>query len=381
MSSTSEEDIVERILFGEFLKEYPGDQQEFEDDATSETSAGSETKPVRPKRRKRHRITLKQEIDSLRVKETELLEQLNVLTKKSEVTGNASVWETRAKDQIVAAQKTLYENSMLRNMLQEQLKTIQALERVLKKKPKLTLTPQFTPDEWRTWQLSSDQYTRENSMRSILAYLYDKMESEMIKNNVYDLVENTSSLALRTHHNVLWFDFMQYNILDVNIKDAEIALWAIICLDIKIPSAKVKSPQGQPIEYLDENTVYTQTKADVVRSEDDSFTVEGRYLAQRILEENRVVIVYRTIIDDELHPHSPSCYRDHAIGWIILQPCPDDPRRTQKYTLTQVTKPIGNAHEEEKTATKLEEASDFVLSLLTSHTSKMSEAIVQASSN
>ena len=132
---SSDDDIVERILFGEFLDEYPGEQGDFEDDRTSETSSTDE----KPKRRKRHRITLKQEIDALRAKETDLRATLDTLSKRAELPLNASVWETRAKDQVVAAQKTLQENTLLRNMLQEQLKTIHALERVLKKKPKLAV--------------------------------------------------------------------------------------------------------------------------------------------------------------------------------------------------------------------------------------------------
>ncbi|KDO27953.1 hypothetical protein SPRG_20350 [Saprolegnia parasitica CBS 223.65] len=368
MSLSSDDDIVERILFGEFLDEYQGD---VEDDVTSETSSTDE----KPKRRKRHRITLKQEIDALRAKETDLRATLDMLSKRAELPLNASVWETRAKDQVVAAQKTLQENTFLRNMLQEQLKTINALERVLKKKPKLVLTPQFDHDEWRTWRLGVDSVARDHSMRAILSHLHDRMESELIKNSVYDLKDGHLSLELRTRHNVLWFDFMQCHALDATMDVVAAGLWAVFCQRVKIPRTSFLDSTGSILHQVDEDTVYTETRSVVTHNLFD-VAVEGRFLIQRIVEATRTVFVYRSLLQDDLFPHSPNGFRDNTLGWIVLQPCPGNPDKTIKYVMSQVTKPP-RSHEPETEAPDAEDIADFALNLLSTHSATINDLITK----
>jgi hypothetical protein len=88
-------------------------------------------------KRKRQRITLKQEIDYLREKEHELQYQLYNLTSK--MNSCDSVWATRAMGLNVATQRTIQENAVLRKMVEDQLKTIHTLERVFRRKPKLAV--------------------------------------------------------------------------------------------------------------------------------------------------------------------------------------------------------------------------------------------------
>ena len=81
-------------------------------------------------------------------------------------------------------------------------------------------------------------------MRAILSHLHDRMESEFIKNSVYDLKDGHSSLSLRTRHNVLWFDFMQCNVFDAKMDAVAAGLWAVLCQRVKVPRTSVLDSNG-----------------------------------------------------------------------------------------------------------------------------------------
>ena len=87
-------------------------------------------------KRKRQRITLKQEIEYLKDKEVELEERLRNLTSRMASASAESIWATRAMELNIAAQRSMQENAVLRKIAEEQLKTIHTLERVFRKRPK-----------------------------------------------------------------------------------------------------------------------------------------------------------------------------------------------------------------------------------------------------
>ncbi|KAF0697879.1 Aste57867_11462 [Aphanomyces stellatus] len=316
-SNVIDEDIVERLLFGDDVFTSNVQATQVDDDGAFEESLPplTELGDGKSAKRKRTRTTLKDEIVYLRAKQVDLQAQLDALQAQSMVAQPVlSVWEGRAKDQMQAAQKSRQENAALRTMLHDQLKTAQALERVLKKKPKLEISPDLLAEEWREWRLDTDPARRLHAMTSITDHLYAKMESEFIQCGIYDLLVGQSGISVRTHQNHLWFDYMQCSVVDVPFDRVAAQVWAVACFEVTMASDDVSAMTGEVLERMD-SMVYNRTLTSVTMANGRVWRNEGRWLFRLYEERDRTVIIYRSILDDPLYPHAPDQFRDNLLGW------------------------------------------------------------------
>ncbi|KAF0697884.1 Aste57867_11467 [Aphanomyces stellatus] len=338
-------DIVECLVFGnvvvaaETLREDEDEEGsgDMDDEVDLIPSSLDESRlAAAMAKRKRQRMTLKEEIMYLKAKQRELVVQLDALTpvvtscEASAV--SSSVWEGRAKAQLQAAQKAMRENAALRSMLADQLKTTQALERILKKKPKLEASRPCDPHyAWREWRLdTADPARRLEAMHSITIHVYEKLDSEFIQSGVFDLAAGQSGLSVRTRQNVLWFDFVQSSVLEVPYATMQALAWAVACFDTPLTGGSVVLQR-----INDCHMVYTRTNSTFPSS---GFCTEGRWLTRLFRESNRTVVVYRSLVDDVLVPHAPNQWRDNFVAWVVLEPCPSDPAtKTRQSFLHQTT--------------------------------------------
>ncbi|KAF0697882.1 Aste57867_11465 [Aphanomyces stellatus] len=340
--SDVDEDIIERLLFGdESIMEDVFDPEADTalddllalggDTDRGDSSPPSHTDETKPKRK---RTTQKQEITFLKTKQRDLATQLDDLKRKLTTSSTVSPWEGRAKDQMQAAQRAMMDNTALRTLLQDQLKTMQALERLLKKKPRLELSPNVGADEWRQWRLETDVDHRLQAMKAITDHMVDRLDSEFIQHGVFDLHAGQSGLSLTTRHNVLWFDFFQSMVLDVPYEAAADVFWAVSSFQGPYEAAtsvlqtrgdlllEVHSGSGDRMAYLrTHSTAFLEDGRVLFRS-------EGRWVVRRIVQATRTVIVYRSILDDALVPHDTNQWRDNLEGWITLERCPTDATKT-----------------------------------------------------
>ncbi|KAF0682612.1 Aste57867_25249 [Aphanomyces stellatus] len=368
-------DIVERLLFGDdfFVIDPFGDKHDAREDSTSDDTSvvpanDAAGKPKR-KRVRHHRPTLKHEIMRLQEKQRELQAQLNALETQIVVEPStpASVWEVRAKAQMEAAAKAKRDNAALRTLLQDQLRTAQTLERILKKKPKLEISPDFSADAWREWRLDADPARRLHAMTAITDHVYAKLDSEFIQHGLYDLEPGQSGITMRTQDNTLWFDFLHCGDLDVSYAEAQALMWAISCFDVALPGNSVVHTYGQKL--LDDATTtmcYAQTKSTAVANGRTLHT-EGRWLLRQFVEAGRTVIVCRSIVDDALHPHGVDQWRDNLVAWIVLEPCPTDATKTRQLFLfenTPTMPPYRRADGDHSDAIAHHELMDFVLVMM-----------------
>ncbi|ETV92406.1 hypothetical protein, variant 1 [Aphanomyces invadans] len=316
----TDDDILERLLFGGdgddvvILSPAIDDLAIAPSSAPTEASSNHSDESDAPKR-KRQRTSLKHELEYLREKQEALQAQLNELRATTVVRQPSSIWEMRAKTQIAAATRAMQENASLRTLLQEQLKTAQTLERVLKRSPKLELSPQFNREEWRSWRLDADPAARIQSMLAITDHMYDRLEGELIKSKVYDLHDRQSCMNVRTHQNVLWFDFIQSTIMDVDHDAMRSATWALARQQLQMDGGPILSTTGTILADVPEfNMVYTRNESTMVFTSGSSCKSEGRWIARMYTEPHRTVLVYRTILDDALEPHTPGILRDNLAG-------------------------------------------------------------------
>ncbi|CAK4085367.1 unnamed protein product [Aphanomyces euteiches] len=109
-------DVVERLLFGRDFEDScvaPVVYDESDAALWLEDSMSADDSPTQSqtKRKRRQRLTVKQEIEYLRDKQRELRGQLDQLEVKSQLKGPATVWENRVKNQMAAAQRAMQENA------------------------------------------------------------------------------------------------------------------------------------------------------------------------------------------------------------------------------------------------------------------------------
>ncbi|KAF0697887.1 Aste57867_11470 [Aphanomyces stellatus] len=335
-------DIVERLLFGDEDDSLDvGDVASLDETSLEDllTLPSQAAKGVGPPKRKR--TTQKQEIAYLKAKQRELHEQLHDLKQKITTQSSASAWEVRAKDQMQAAQRAMQENTTLRTILQDQLKTAQALERLLKKKPRIEMTPDAASEEWREWRLDADPARRRHAMHAITDHVYDKLESEFIQHGVYDLEDGQSGLTVRTQQNVLWFDYMQCLTWDIPYTMAQTLMWSMSLMNSAPEWSTSMKPTGEVLENWDDphKMVYIGAHCNSF-VQDQSFRTEGRWLFRLFVENDRTILVSRSILEDALHPHGDNEWRDNLLGWIVITTCPSNPNKTLVRYLHETTAPM-----------------------------------------
>ncbi|KAF0723852.1 hypothetical protein Ae201684P_017227 [Aphanomyces euteiches] len=385
----TDDDIVEHFLFGQGFPDVsvpPVIYDELDAALWLGEDASSDESPKRSQsnRKKRQRLTLKQEIEYLREKQTELQGRLDQLETNSLLKGPVSVWEARAKNQMAAVQRAIQENTELRNVLQEQLKTAQALERVLKRKPKLELSTDMSAQEWRMLRLGTDRSQRLHAMRAITEHVYGMLESEFIKSQIYDLKEGQSGMSVRTVGTVLWFDFIHSSVVDVEYDIMQSLIWSIMCRQIDIEgdlrvSTKGFSSRGEMLEFIYDNMAYIRADTTIDVKGVKAF-MESRWIIRKYVEENRTVFVSRTILDDALFPHAPDRMRDNIIAWIILERHPTDPSQTQQHFLLQCTPASYGENSDEENAVLMPhqgEMTEILLNIMRNYMESVKTAVTR----
>ncbi|KAF0697883.1 Aste57867_11466 [Aphanomyces stellatus] len=372
-----DDDIVERLLFGDDDSYDGGDVASLNEVTSEDSTTACAASGVGPQKRKR--TTPKQEITYLRAKQRELHAQLGELRHTMAAQESTSVWEARSKDQMQAAQKALKENTTLRTMLNDQLKTAQALERLLKKRPRIEMTPDATSEAWREWRLDTDPARRLHSMQAITDHVYEKLETEFIQHGVYDLEDGQSGLTVRTQQNVLWFDYMQCVAWDVPYKVAQTIVWSMSLVNPETDWSTTMKPTSEILENWDDphKIIYIGAHSNsFVR--DQSFRTEGRWLVRLFVETDRTIVVTRSIVDDALHPHGHNEWRDNLLNWVMLTKCPSNPDKTLVRYLHETTAPMPpRAHDAESTIQGLAqgELTECLLTLMRGHMQDIQRAI------
>ncbi|KAF0697881.1 Aste57867_11464 [Aphanomyces stellatus] len=256
---------------------------------------------------KRKRITLKQEIAYLKTKQLELQAQLEALKPKM-ATAIQTMWEVRAKDQLVESQKAQRKTQRSERCCETgSSKTAQALERVLKKKSRLEMTPNFSVDEWRQWRLDTNRARRHDAIKAITDHMLGKLDSEFIQNGIFDLKVEQSGRRSRPGN------------ASIMKSRGEVLL-------------EVDDDGMGKMAYL--RTHSTRIRRRTLKTAVCSFArkADGSFAWPFKPTELCTVLVYRSILDDAHVPHDANQWHDNLLGWITLERCPTDATKTlQRY--------------------------------------------------
>ncbi|CAK4145611.1 unnamed protein product [Aphanomyces euteiches] len=220
-------------------------------------------------------------------------------------------------------------------MLDAQLKTARALERLLKRKPYLELSSDISAQEWCMLRLGTDPEQRLRSMRAITDQVYDKLESDFIKSRVYDLKDGQCGMSVRAVGSALSFDFIQSMVTDtIDYDTMQTWMWSLMCHQVYTQNVPKFTSTSETLESPEDNIAYIRADTTiVVKGAKTHF--EGRWVVRMYVEANRTVFITQSIMDDALYPHAPDRKRDRSTCWAVLERHPTDPTKTRQYYLLQ----------------------------------------------
>ncbi|EQC28180.1 hypothetical protein SDRG_14005 [Saprolegnia diclina VS20] len=238
----------------------------------------------------------KHEIEILHAKHNELQRQLQLLQLLRAPPKPVTPWQARAMRQAEAAQRTLQENSRLKRLVSDQRKVLSALERSLRKCPRL--------------ESPSPSYAEDTTLfQHLLQQQFDKMESEWIQRRLYDAsapLRHTTLERSPEDGAIASFRFVAKMSAPLDYKSMAQVFWTHKT-GLLGPSCSVHRTIDHNIVYMRELARYADLGVPVMETHD----CFGRFL-----EPGRVVMVWRSLGQGEtITPHGADHLVGHRWGW------------------------------------------------------------------
>ncbi|CAK4142159.1 unnamed protein product [Aphanomyces euteiches] len=242
-------------------------------------------------RRKIEIQELRRQVDILKVR---LLDAQQTATGKP----NMGVWERAARDQIYAYSKSLNENELLRADIQRNAAFIEEIADV-------------SSEEWRTYKLAAHALLRIAAIHAIAGHQYDMLETAFIKAGLVDRQDEIiqqadgSIIPERVYHVTLAAPFRLIGA----------AVWKVFNGGYSMPI-----PEGteETLEIVDAYTVYQTFK-----NTGNNVVVHANVIYKYYVEMDREVVVWRSVLEDELMPHMKEGSVQNKWGWLVVAPTKD----------------------------------------------------------
>ncbi|KDO24886.1 hypothetical protein SPRG_09530 [Saprolegnia parasitica CBS 223.65] len=266
--------------------------------------------PAQTKKRRAHDGP-KEEIAYLRQKQLTLATQLGRLKQRAEMsiddTDSAS-WQQRAVHQQHAVQRARHENTRLRELLESQLKFVQALQRVLIKRPRLSLFPRCAA-HGAVLGLSE----REASLEVLFQAQYNKLETHWVRHGLFESTDSGDAMRKTNIESLAFGGTMHLNSLlgtpcSLPFMALSDILWDLMTSELA-PSCQLLEEFHPQLRYV---------RHDMRLHDPKLPTLESRLAHRRFNEPNRVVLLTRSIVDDGLYPHTQGHLIENRATWSVI---------------------------------------------------------------
>ncbi|OQS01554.1 hypothetical protein ACHHYP_00612 [Achlya hypogyna] len=266
----------------------------------------------------KYRRRQKEELKHLQEQVTQLSSHLAVLmnVKALEAEGG-SEWERMARSQKLNSQRAISENSRLKRALEEQLKLAQALDQLLVKRPRLATFPTLDLDDWKLRKLCSDPERRRRSFHALVDDAHEQVDAMLLRAGLMEATEDTRHLNVTVNPRgdsiVLEAHSLRYR--DCNFISNGMKCWAVWNHreGIVLPN----NATLEVLEQLDENSVYCR-----ITSYLDKMTpfIQTLGAVKRYIENDRIVFVLQTVLDDDVHAHQLGFYIGNMTATVVVVP-------------------------------------------------------------
>ncbi|KAF0688794.1 Aste57867_19615 [Aphanomyces stellatus] len=233
-----------------------------------------------------------------------------------------SKWERAATQQRIEKNRSLDENRTLHAAVRERGDFIGRLQKLVTRPHRWAALPD-TPST--TAPLPGNPVDRAAAIHALIDPLFKQFQSILIQANAFDLVEDTHfSDPITLPNQEIGFQAVNHVNMPVPHQAIATALWRVFSGDEKATPGSVGPTEVNVWERFDADTVYERY---TVRQNDKS--CHCNMIRKRYDSDGRVVIVWRTVLDDTLVVRAPTDVVDDACGWTTFAANPDDPSKSR----------------------------------------------------
>ncbi|OQS06567.1 hypothetical protein THRCLA_01388 [Thraustotheca clavata] len=251
----------------------------------------------------------KEEILYLKQKQIELTSKLQQLETQKSTGIHDDVWKTRAKHQAQQAQRAMQINSRLKQLVEEQLKVVESLEKVILKRPKLVVFP-TNEGPWKQGILGLEN--REEDLEALLRLQYERLSTEWIRHGMFHSLERNESIRKVYFDNngggAVQLNSVMCRAVPIDFISLSNVIWNLMAVDV--------DPKFEKIQEFHPNLVYLRYLLSIPQAATPM--LEARLALRRWIEEDRVVIVSRSIIEDQLYPHNQTHLIENRCSWSVI---------------------------------------------------------------
>ncbi|OQR89377.1 hypothetical protein ACHHYP_06324 [Achlya hypogyna] len=305
---------------------------------SSETSSEPETIVApQPKKINVSRKRQRDELEYLRTKVVDMEATLQSLQAAQALEPKApeSTWRTMARQMRSEKEAAEAERAQLTRELSEQIEFGKMLQSLIKKRPKLAVLPHLPSDQWKLSRLVADPALRREAVSQIMQTQYEALPGALIESNLVDQEADCLRFApyLAKHFDdQLITTATLCQTIDHDYNLVARMMWLLLTAGCSLEPSKFHR-----LETFEEDTIYIANEGRW-----ELLISQTRLLMKRYREANRVVIVMRTILEDELTPHDPAALVTNKSAWFILEPV-DSRTRVKFYQKTTLPMVQGEA--------------------------------------
>ncbi|KDO16357.1 hypothetical protein SPRG_18113, partial [Saprolegnia parasitica CBS 223.65] len=235
----------------------------------------------------------------------ELSSKLSVLTTmKTLEVDQCSHWEKVARTQKLGSQKAALENARLKRALEDQLKLAEALDQLLVKRPRLATFPTMDVIDWKLRKLPMEPSARETSFHAMLNDAYDHVDTNFLQKGLYDSMDHLRSLDVSANEtdDAIVIDVQSVRQIASNYLTCSQNFWSLLSEHeyLNLPNAHL-----QVLEHFGSDGIYFRHRALMPQKNPYSQLLWG---VKRFYEKNRVVLVFKTVLEDQRYPPVPGLY-------------------------------------------------------------------------
>ncbi|KDO29451.1 hypothetical protein SPRG_05989 [Saprolegnia parasitica CBS 223.65] len=287
---------------------------------TAQASVADDDDDANATAQQRFRKRQKRELDFLQSQVAELSSHLAVLKNiRGLEVSHSSYWEKKARMQKLGRQQATSENARLKRAIEEQLKVAEILNQLLVKRPKLVAFPTMDMVDWKLRRLPRDPAARAIAYHAFMNDVYERVDTILLRTGILDAPDGLRSIDLSTTDDVMTVDVRGVKALPCHFLSAALRFWSLwndASNHILEGTIRVKV-----LEAFGDDGVYIEQ----TESLGDAMPYLRRLGAlKRYVEEDRVVFVFRTVLDDEKYPPVDGLYIGNDTIVLILERASDN---------------------------------------------------------
>ncbi|OQR97396.1 hypothetical protein THRCLA_06986 [Thraustotheca clavata] len=229
------------------------------------------------------------------------------LARLSEATPTNGYWEQAARNQKKAWHRATLENARLKRVLEDQIRLVGALEKVLIKRPRLAMLPGIDITDCKLRRLPQEPTQREEAFNAILDHAYYDLEAFLLRTKICEKPAGYHKLDIKEEDNSILVSIQSIAHVNKDYLECSHRVWNTWHGNYL---SKVPHMRSEVLGNFGPHGLYIR----LMSTMDSQPCVCILYAIKRFVLENRVIFVLKSILEDECNPFEPNCLVGNQIA-------------------------------------------------------------------